>query len=139
MLGSHVDDPADALRALDDLEQLVADVGVGRLPQQEAPHLPGQDGGDDRQEEADGDAPRGVEPWISGHQGEAHAAEGEGQPHQGAEVLQQDHRKLRDLGMPDEIPPREVPPRPVRFPDGHPEGRGLEPDRHDEDTDRPLG
>ena len=62
---------------------------------------------------------------VAGEERQAHAEEREHQAQEGAEVLEQDHRELRLLGVADELDPALLAAEGVGFDDRGPEGEGL--------------
>lgn len=100
-----MDDAGDGVagddRGLDLLDRLDA---CG-LAEQQGLGLGGEDQRDQDEQDADAQGADAVPDAVAGEQGEADAAESDDQADQGAEVLQEDDRQLRGLGVADELLP----------------------------------
>ena len=108
VLGAQVDE-GDGLRGVvDRARDLVPHGPGGRLADQQALHLVGQDEGDDAEEQADAEGADAVVDGVVGGDRGGDGDQGDEEAGQRAEVLQQDDRELGLLGPPDELPPAEV-------------------------------
>ena len=108
----------------------------GRLPEQQALHLDGEDGGDHEQQRADAERPDGVPPRLVGEDRQADAGQRQHQTEQRGEVLQQHDRQLRHLRVPHEAPPAVVALERAGLLDRCTEAEPLRGDGEHQDADR---
>ena len=105
--------------------------GAGALADQQALRLDPQHDGHQHQQRADGQGADRVERTVAGDDRQADAEEGEHQPEQCRNILQQHDRQLRRLGVPDELEPAVVAAHAIGLAHGGAQRERLEHHRHD--------
>ena len=93
----------------EDRPEPLDDFGRGGLADEQARHLDRQHDRDHHEEHTDGKAARGVPTRLVRNVGEDHAGQREEETDERADVLQHDHRQLRDLRAADELEYRLIP------------------------------